>query len=602
MKTRILFIYLQLFLFYSLTACLYAQTDDIKKGTFYETGGKKFEIITSDAAYQFELSYDETNKEYKIELIKPKDKEQPKKNASFINFDNNSINNAIKELKTNLDEKSRNELVIKILSDQKEYEKNKIVKNLEEQLAKEKRDIGKISFRKSIKELYVPVYNYQYSYENGKYNQVGCLKVENTQIAFGDGVISKINVNGLFYKYKEGDKKVDNKKNKKDNNLENNDPKEKLDKNELLDTSKYSQEMRKITFYNFLPPIPIRTREQIDYFNTCDGVERYWLNAQSQSTDGETDEFIYFVYLSDILYYEQNLIYNYGVYIPPDGKVIDLNSSVEVFDLKKESFINDFDLRLYTDVTALSADNPNGLIKFMGNYNFKLNTPRLKTDLEDKSNHQFIWINYMNIFFNFNKLENDKLIPPIKIANKQLYSTSFDLYRYSKFELGMDFNLMKLQTESISYCFNLLMGCYHTPIDSSFTNKTDTITISNGVNSFYFGSKLNIKFQANQYVDFNLGYSFIIPQLFSDRKLKEICKSINDDNFLTNNRGTYFNFNSWIHNIRAEFSIYPDPQDKSSFVFLKSGLVFNSSDNYITLMLGYSFPFSSLISIGQSVK
>ena len=46
--------------------------------------------------------------------------------------------------------------------------------------------------RKSVKELYVPVYNYEFDTTKNKYPKVGCLKVENAQIAFGDGVVSKI--------------------------------------------------------------------------------------------------------------------------------------------------------------------------------------------------------------------------------------------------------------------------------------------------------------------------------------------------------------------------------------------------------------------------
>jgi hypothetical protein len=587
MKTRILLLYLQLFLFYSLLNCLYAQTDDIKKGTFYETGGKIFEVISNDKAYQFKLSYDDTKKEYNIELIKPRDEEQKEKSATFINLDNNSINNAIKELNTVINEIAKNNIIEQIMTNKAKYETNKIeyanaqkMETFEKQIKKEKKEIGKIEFRKDIKSFYVDVYSYIYDQKAGEYTKIGCFKVENAQIAFGDGIISKININGYFHKYEKADTC------------------DEIVKKYFSDNKK----VRKITFYNSLPPIPIRTMEQIDYFNTCDGEERYWLTTQYQDIDDDSEENIYFIYLSDILYYEQKLIFNYGIYIPPDGKVITLDNISKEIVLEKESFINDFDLRIYTDVSALSADNPNGLVKFMGNYNFKINNPRLNTSFEEKPRWLFCWSNYMNVFFNFNKLEDDKLITPIRIANKKLHSTSFDLYRYSKFELGIDWNQFKWQSESMSICFNILGGVYHTPIDSTYKNKTDTVTISNGVNSFYFGSKLNFKFQANEYVDFDLSYSFIIPQLFSNNKIKEIYKSIGDDKFLTNNRGTYFNFDSWIHNIRAEFSIYPDPQDKSSFVFLRSGLVFNSSDNYITLMLGYSLPFSSLISIGQSVK
>ena len=240
----------------------------------------------------------------------------------------------------------------------------------------------------------------------------------------------------------------------------------------------------------------------------------------------------------------------------------------------------------------------------MGNYNIKLKSATLYAQPIESSSSiaHFKWLEYLNIFFNFNKLESDNLIPPVRMGNKQLYSTSLDLYRYSKFGLGFDINFVKLQGYYYSISFDFIGGIYHTPIDSVFTGGGDTLSVKDGLNSFYTGSKLNIHLQANEYVDFNVGYYFTIPQLFSDNKLKEIYKPITDPNFSEHTRVTYFNPKFWIHNIYAEFSIYPDPEDKSSFLFLKSGLVFNNSDNYVNLMLGYSLPFSNLISIGQSIK
>lgn len=567
----------------------FAQNNDNSNGTFYQAGGKIFEVIDkSENFYQFNLSFDKTKELYRLKIIIPKPIPLADSIFSFVTLDKSTINMAIKKLISTIPDKTAGELADQILNNQHKYEINKITSTYEEQISKEKRSIGKLGFRKSLSELNVPVYCYakdipksSSKYISTPYPIAGYFKVENALIAFGDGVISKINVNGSFYKY------------------------EKKDSSNQLSVGKLQQNTKKraATFYNFLPPIPIRTREHIDYFNISDGNERYWLTSQWQDIDDTTHKYIYFIYLSDVLFYEQNIIFNYGVYLPPNGKVIELKSSAEVFELQKESFINDFDLRLYTDLTGLSADNPNGLLKFMGKYNIKLKSPPFNVrPKEVEPEYQTNFFEYANIFFNFNKLENDKLIPPIRINEKHLYSTSFDLYRYSKFELGVDLNFLKVQGDFYYISLDFLGGFYHTPIDSVFINKSDTVSIKDGVNSFYTGLQLNVDLQANEYVDFNLGYSFIIPQLFSNNKLQEIYKPINDIKFSENTRGVYLSANSWIHNIYAEFSIYPDPQDKSSFLFLKSGILFNSSDNFITLQLGYSIPFSNIISIGQSVK
>lgn len=581
MKVLSIFYCLLVVYFLGYNASVYAQSDDAASGTFYQSGGKIFEIIDkTNIFYQFNLSVEKRHDRFILEIKTPKPSEGIDTKFSFVDFDINTLKYGIKKLAPNIDDLSVGTLTDKILANELQYEKNKTIVKFEDQLSKEKRNIGKLGFRKSLNELNIDVYSYEFDYVKKQYTKVGTFKVENAQIAFGDGVISKINVNGFFYKYdKEETCKMS------------------INENVIKNPGK-----RNITFYNFLPPIPIRTREQIDYFNICDGNERYWLTAQWQDIDDETGKYIYFVYLSDILFYQQNLIYNYGVYIPNDGKVVNLSDSVEVFDLKKESFINDFDLRIYTDFTGLSADNPNGLIKFMGTYNIKLKSPTFNVKPKEQTESQTNFCEYLNILFNFNKLENDKLIPPIRLYNKRLYATSLDLYRYSKFEIGADWNLIKLQREYYSICTDFLIGAYHTPIDSVYSNNGETVSISGGVNSSYAGLKINLKFFANEHVNFNLGYSFLIPQLFPNNTLKEIYKPITDSGFSKNLRGHYFNSEAWIHNINAEFSIYPDPQDKSSFLFLKSEIVFNSSDNYITLLLGYSLPFSNLISLGQSVK
>ncbi len=564
-------------LFFCFSYLTFAQDDEPANGTFYQTGGKVFEAIGSkDMFYQLNISIDDTTKEFTLRRIEPKLPESPD-SVSFTKFDDDILRNRLKILFPGIDSLALSTLMDELNKSHQNYEKNKATKNFTRQLDKttkeftklldkEKRNIGKIGFRKNPRDFTVPVYNWDTD-STGDYIMIGHFEVKNAQIAFGDGVISKINVNGT------------------------------LKKND-------GQEIR-MMFYNFLPPIPIRTREQIDFLNAYEWEYRYWLDAQYEE---ENDPMSYYIYLSDVLYYEQNLIYNYGIYIPPDGKVITLDDSVDVFDLRKESFANDFDLRLYTDITGLNADNPNGLIKFMGNYklnlkSFKLNIKTLKYYENRKSLPlNVVCLKYANLFFNFNKIESDELVLPIKPGNDYLYSTTFDLYRYTKFELGIDLNLIYLQLQYQSFSFNLLLGVYHTPVDSTFQIDNESLSISEGVNSFYSGLKLNYKFFANEYVDLKLSYSIILPQLFSNNKLKEIYGPIDDSNSEGNTRVRYFDDDFLIHRINTELSIFADPQDRSSFIFLKAILNFNSSDNYISLLLGYAIPFSNIFAIGQATR
>jgi len=554
--------------------------------------GKYYSSIIKNKIFKIKLSYIKKDNLYKVVKIFP----DPSSNQTSFLYSKNEIKNFVTvihnlfekdfEFNANRSDSSGNDLTLvdslnlyklgidfytqiqsgKQFIEKKSNElrvakKNKEKEKLKKLLEKEKRIIGKIGFRKNLDSLAVPLFNWIEDLKDSCripiVETIGIFQVENAQIAFGDGVISKIIINGKLYIN--------------------------------------GEKSRKITFCNFTSPIPIRTREHIDRFNSQEGF-RYWLHAE-ESKSGNYSK-VYRINLSDVLYYEQNLIYNYGIYIPPDGKVISLNDAVAVFDLKKESFVNDFDLRIYTDVTGLNADNPNGLIKFMGNYKMNINSP------EWNSRNRNGWcpftLNYANLFFNFNKIESDKLVLPIKQGNNFVYSTTFDLYRYSKFELGIDLNILYWQFQYASLSFNFLLGTYHTPVDSVFTINNNSLTISGGVNSFNTGLKLNYRYLANEYVDVNLGYSFIIPQLFSDDKLKEVFGSIDDPDSESNIRKEYCESGFKIHRINAELSIFPNPQDRSSFIFLKSILNFNSSDNYISLLIGYAVPFSNIFAIGRA--
>lgn len=585
----------KIYLFFFCFSCLtFAQNDDPKNNTFYQKGGKIFEEIGSkDTLYRVNISFNDSTKEFTLIRKEPQIRDM-KDTIKFTKFDYGVLANRLKELLPGIDDPALNKLINELIESNHSYEMNKIKENFTRLLDKEKRNIGKIGFIDNPKNLSVPVLSdtvpvYRKDTmivcNDGKKlkltkvwkenkpvtDTIGIFKVENAQIAFGDGEISKININGTFI------------------------PKDSIKVNGKFIQNKDRQQ-RRMTFYNFSYPIPIRTGEDIDEFNKFNS---YWLDAQY-----EDDIIGYYIYLSDVLYYEQDLIYNYGIYIPPDGKVITLNDAVVEFPLKKESFVNDFDLRIYTDVTGLSADNPNGLIKFMGNYklNFEGIPLWLPNSPSDKYYGLFIMLDYINLYFNFNKIESDELVLPVKSSNHYLYSTTFDLYRYSKFELGIDWNIINWKREYSSKSCSFLFGVYHTPVDSTFQIENKSVTISDGVNSFYTGLKFNYRFLPNEYVDINMGYSFIIPQLFSNNKIKEIYGPIDDPNSEGNTRKGYLDTHFWIHRFNAELSIFPDPQDRSSFIFLKSILNFNNSDNYMSLLLGYAVPFSNIFAIGQAPK
>ena len=65
-------------------------------------------------------------------------------------------------------------------------------------------------------------------------------------------------------------------------------------------------------------------------------------------------------------------------------------------------------------------------------------------------------------------------------------------------DFGIDLNIKSWLSQYQSINFNLLLGAYHTPIDSTFRIGSDSTTISDGVNSFYTGLKFNYRYLSMQ--------------------------------------------------------------------------------------------------------
>jgi hypothetical protein len=328
-----------------------------------------------------------------------------------------------------------------------------------------------------------------------------------------------------------------------------------------------------------------------------------------------------------------------GNYIPDQLNVIKVTESTSI-ELKKKSFSDDFDLRLYTDLAGLSRNSPNGLIQTEGRYNIVLNSApildvpdaymailgygtvvgflspsmqRLINPRHGMSSNQaapFYWLSswlalnflsYLNHgislselspFIGFSRLEDKSSLSVLASSansNPGVFTVApiktFDLFKYSNLILGADLVLTRVAFTSLNLdlAAHVSAGIYRTPIDT-ISDSTSHKPLASSLNllSWYTIPEIVLKTIFSEQIDFDLRYGMLYSVLH-DTKPQEIFNDIR-----TTIQGGF------IHKFQFNFNIFPSLSDRSSWLFLRSTLYVNGSDSNLSLQIGYSTSFSKL--------
>jgi hypothetical protein len=442
---------------------------------------------------------------------------------------------------------------------------------------------------------------------------IGFFKASNVDIAFSDGTIKDIIAEGDFYK----------------------------DKN--TNSPKIS-----MSFHN-TAQIPIGTSSQIDRVNN---IENNWLlgnKIESKNTlfDSSGKAIYAFVDLAELIQYHRTVMKT-GNFIPESKEIrLNTNKDSSTIPLKKKSFIDDFDIRLYSDITGLKRESPNGLVQTDARYSLALNLselrlsptwntiagffpfwiatlPAISSNWPNKFNNrltfstkqetitywaclmteitflsQSIFFPAITPFITFSKLEDKGGVPAAAFQDSasHFYAITpfsmFDLYIYSNLKLGTDFTFAKttFSESNIIVKSQIEAGFFQTPIDSVYDGSTNKLIMhSTNLLSWYIHPEVLISPIHSDRIDFDVRYGMIFPDILSSNIQNNFRKIEKTDN------------EQFFHKFQMNFNIYTNPQEKNSWVFLRASMLSQGSNSNFSMQIGYATAISKLLGANQAAS
>lgn len=354
--------------------------------------------------------------------------------------------------------------------------------------------------------------------------------------------------------------------------------------------------------------LSIRTQNDIDKINRFN-ENHLEFEASSQVT--------YKLDFAEVIHFDRRVISGSGTYIPENRTIELTKDSLQVY-LFKERFFDAFDVRLYTDLTGIEENNPNGLLQVQAGFTFITNTKTFPSP----------WLTVFNTvtpFVTFSKIEKkvDVLVldnsfvnvntPPYSSAN------AFDLFRFSRFNTGIDLNVLSFIGRTMRLRINLKAGIFRTKVDSlisevnitpaSSTSKQTTADTSftyenqKVVTSWFLLPTINYQVIDGKFIDGDFVYGLMFYELIDDgiRIKSNDTRFISDDIFFAKDGSGKIKFNS-LHKFQLNLNIHPNPEDKDKSIFLRTTYYVNKPDNNFTFQVGYATPITRLFSSARTLQ
>ncbi|HTX19889.1 MAG TPA: hypothetical protein VMG34_14635 [Bacteroidota bacterium] len=384
---------------------------------------------------------------------------------------------------------------------------------------------------------------------------------------------------------------------------------------------------RHISFRNLLP-IPIGTSSEIDALNSWGKFLLFSdeMPANPHPNTVRAGELI--VRLSDLIKYRRDVLIG-GNYIPENKSIILRSGSTGgTLELKKKSFADDFDIRIYTDISGLQRNNPNGLIQTEGRYNIILNSSTIEdvgffgflllggmvVPFVDGTLEKNPWAHYgiptasasllflfsgrtipfgkISPFFVFSRIENrgSMSLSASRMPGDDKYTATtpktFDLLKYSNLMFGTDLDLAKAIFVNLNLSTKLHVegGFYRTPIDSIYDGGTNhQILQSLDLLSSFVTTEVVFQPIYSDRIEYDFRYGAIYSKLI-DRSPEGMFEPIGQ-----------ITSGIFISKIQLNFNIYANPKDRGSWLFFRSTVYLNGLDSNLSLQVGYSTSISKLV-------
>jgi hypothetical protein len=358
-----------------------------------------------------------------------------------------------------------------------------------------------------------------------------------------------------------------------------------------------------LTFKNYYP-ISFSTRRSFDQLKNKKIYEKTIFNDSLYVTVG------------DLISYDETLaIYSKDYF--PANKVydFDLTDSITDVNLLKEQTSKILAVEVYSDLTGVNSNSPNGLIQieFSKQLNFLSYRVNLKT-------WNIGFINYYIPEFTLSKIENNgKYLVPNYFGSRpapnssqpNVFVTSTDLLLYQQYQVGGKLNLILFDVPEIKSQFYINFSTHYarTPIQdtlrtlvvtapttpptitpptkNTFTNETGNNIIQYGVNSFQLVPEVAFEI----FPDPRFGVT-VTQQFINYKSLSTQVRQIDATERYTNYLGTnppdltQYNFSKWIGSTELKAFFKPSDNNELFFRYRLSWDMNNSRNSFNQIQIG----------------
>lgn len=275
--------------------------------------------------------------------------------------------------------------------------------------------------------------------------------------------------------------------------------------------------------------------------------------------------------LSDVIDYERRVIAGSASYEPKDTKIVlktkkDDQPEARVVKLRKKSVLDNLDVKLFTDLAGLSAENPNGLVQIESEYRVQWNSSVTARTAGGKYNLMFF--REAKAYVYFSKLEEQTTEIPIDTTAGGLYASSLDYFLYSTVSAGLTANAFSILTSDWLTYLDVGLGVMQ-------TGKTDSTNTETKLRARYWDVMLVIKRLEGRRIDYEL-------QLWSQY-------------LWSNNRSIVLQDGKRVNHVSVKFNFHPNPDDKYKSLFFRYSYSYTGKNNdAFSLQVGYATPISRL--------
>ncbi len=243
-----------------------------------------------------------------------------------------------------------------------------------------------------------------------------------------------------------------------------------------------------------------------------------------------------YIYLSDVFDNYNNRLDNYTRdYSPADTTINEYEPKNGPISLHRDEFVNLFDTKVYTDLSGLKPNSPNGLIQIEVARRFNIKTSRIQVG---KLRSDFGFLSYYNVYGSYNKLESEQRNLPLRNENvaengellSPSYATNLDFRQYENFSIGSELNAILFDWPDGKLTTFLDFGARygHTPVvdhlrtvaGNKVNIERDTIVLSGHSATWY--PKIGIELFSEKRVGFVFSYQLNSTYLFSNNNFKQI--------------------------------------------------------------------------------